>query len=131
MATCCGLLCDGELSAGGDGLRVQRQCLDGFSLQVLTQQTPQLQVLLEEVVLLLPQDLPLQHSAIAPPQQRLQLRELAGLLVAERQRSKVRAPVKIRVGACSNSLLMKLRGAFIKPLRFSPSVERRPPEGTR
>lgn len=83
MATCCDLLCD--------GLRVQRQRLDGFSLQVLTQQTPQLQVLLEEVVLLLPQGLPLQHGAVAPPQQRLQLRELAGLLVEEQQRSKVSA----------------------------------------
>lgn len=88
VAACRGLLCDGVLSAGGDGLRVQRQRLGGFSLQVLTQQTPQLQVLLEEVVFLLPQRLPLQHGAVAPPQQRLKLRELAGLLVDEQQKVK-------------------------------------------
>lgn len=89
------LVYNGVLGAGGDGSRVrcaQRLWSDGLSLgwcrvQVLTQQQPQLPVVLSEVVLVLPQSFSPQHSAVESPQQLLQLRELARHLEDRGRRS--------------------------------------------
>lgn len=85
------------LCAGGDWSRVhciQWRRSNGLSIdrccvQVLTQQQSQLLVFLSEVVLVLPQSLSLQHGAVEPPQQLLQLRELAWLLGGGGRRAEV------------------------------------------
>lgn len=104
-----GLACEGVLSAGAHrGRHRRRQRPDGVCVQVLTQQTSQLLVLLPEVVLLLPQSFSLQHGAVEPPQQPLQLRELAELLEDTAEVSAAAVTVAIRAGAWAMRLKRSL-----------------------
>lgn len=95
VGVACDLVYDGVLGAGGDGGRVRRAqrlwpdrpSLGCCCVQVLTQQQPQLLVFLSEVFFVLPQSFSPQHGAVEPPQQLLQLRELARHLEDGGQRS--------------------------------------------